>query len=528
MKRFLEDITEHWPDGFDFTDGAVRLLEGRCGSLTPDLKRQLKNTLFHPRGRLWFAPDTIASTPARGAVLADARRFVSDYGFVALSLLSSRLDVPDSKLRTDHDRESFAEFLLTPSFRIKHYPDASTEEAENLVLGNNESRNVPTEILAPFCAAVRAFIESRGGCASMDDLLAEFPNVDEGAMLGIMDRFAPDAIPEEDAKGNKSFKMLSEFYLPEDFGDSLKDAVTKASAEKVPPTASFFASALSKRYACNFAQDYALDPVYSLKWVIDAVWRKSSPDDPHFWNGDGAGARFVSKHEDSDGKENDEGEDEAESKWQEKSRIICEKFPGIVALDEYADFFVATFGLSRITAYAHVCAFFVRIDPTRAITVKAFEEKSSWTEADGAALESALLDRMGNAPFLPLASLPESFFDSLPTVSFDGVPLRWTHELLEGITWHFAPSIPRMNYYASWNLVSTFVLPPRVLDSNGSFPADFPTEVDYVLGIYCDRNRRSRSVDGAFAFLRDNAVRVRLRGSLRKHIKAFLAKREDA
>ncbi len=531
MKRFLDDIREHWPEGFDFSDGAVRILEGRCGALAGEMKKQLKSAMFRRRDKLWFPADAVAPLSLRKQAVERAKDLLSEWGFFSTVVVADLFDAPDIRLRDDRDREDFMAFLLPPEAGCLRLDQGA---AQIVVPCKGRTRDSIQQALdeynsiaSDYAQRVRSFIAEAGGTASYEDVHEAFPNLGDDSLLDLLDEQAPDIVPEANDDGDfAGFKLLSEFYLPDDLGSVLLSVIERGEKDGRVLSSSFLNTELGAHYGCDFATDYALDPAYSLKWALEAVYR-ALPNAPHrVWDGKGAGARFVRSGDEDDSAPTESADadsaGEQESKWDEKYRLVCEKFPGIVTLEEYADFFVKSFGLQRLTAYAHVSGFFVRLDSARAVTKKAFEEKSSWTDADGEALESALRDRMGNAPFLPLASLPESFFDSLPAVSFERTPLKWTHELLEGITWHFAPSVPRMNYYASWNLVSTFLLPERALGPND----EFPNEVDYALGVYCDRNLRSRSVDGAFAFLRDNAIRVRLRGSLRKQIEAFLAKRE--
>lgn len=531
MKRFLDDIREHWPDGFDFSDGAVRLLEGRCGPLGGEMKKRLKSAMFRRRDKLWFPADAVAPSSLRKEAVSRAKELLSEWGFFSTVVVADLFDTPDVHLRDDRDREDFVAFLLPAEDGYLRLDQGAVQIVVSCRGRTRDSIQQALDeydsVASDYAQRVRSFIAEACGTASYEDVCAAFPNLGKDSLLELLADKAPDIVPEADDEGHfAGFKLLSEFYLPDDIAPVLLSILERGEKSGKVLSSSFINTELGVHYGCDFATDYALDPAYSLKWALEAVYR-TLPAAPHrVWDGKGAGARFVRSDDEDNSPPTEaaggESVGEHESKWDEKYRLVCEKFPGIVTLEEYADFFVESFGLQRITAYAHVSGFFVRLDSERAVTKKAFEEKSSWTDADGEELESALRDRMGNAPFLPIASLPESFFDSLPAVSFEGTPLKWTHELLEGITWHFAPSVPRMNYYASWNLVSTFLLPERALGPND----EFPNEVEYALGVYCDRNLRSRSVDGAFAFLRDNAIRVRLRGSLRKQIEAFLAKRE--
>jgi len=530
MKRFLDDITEHWPEGFDFSDGAVRILEGRCGALAGEMKKQLKSAMFRRRDKLWFPADAVAPSSLRKQAVERAKDLLSEWGFFSTVVVADLFDAPDIRLRDDRDREDFLAFLLPDKDGYLRLDQGAVQIVIPCKDTNRDSaRQAVAEydsVVTDYVRHVRAFIEKAGGTASYEDVHAAFPNLGEDSLLDLLAIKDPDIVPETDGNGDfAGFKLLSEFYLPDDIAPVLLSVLERGEQAGKVLSSSFINTELGVHYGCDFATDYALDPAYSLKWALEAVYR-TLPDAPsRQWSGK-AGARFVraddgGKPSDSDGTDDNEPTIGRESKWQEKYRIVRERFPGIVNLDEYADFFVKAFGLQRFTAWAHAPYFFVRLDDDRAVTVESFKDKSSWSETDGAALEAALRDRLGNAPFLPLASLPDSFFDQLPEVSFDGTRLRWTHWLLEGIVWHFAPSIRRANY--GWqSFVATYVMPDSAVAAD---EADF-NSADYALGVYCARNPRNRSVDGAFEFLRENHVRFRLRASLRRQIEAFLAKAE--
>lgn len=532
MKRFLDDILEHWPEGFDFSDGAVRLLEGRCGVLTGSMKRELKSAMFRRRDKLWFPMDAVASPAIRNGVIELAKKFFAEWGFFSTVVVANLLDVPDVRLRDDRDREDFLAFLLPANkgfFRLDQslvqivVPCKGTD-SDCIQRAVDESDSVFTN----YTQRIHRFIEGAGGSVPYDEIHAAFPNLDEDSLLELLADKDPDIIPEADDDGIfAGFKLLPEFYLPDDIGSTLLAILDQGEKAGKVLSASFINAELGAHYDCDFETDYALNPAYSLKWALEAVYRKLQKAPSRQWSGKGASARFV-RTEDAERSSDtgDTGNTEAlgqgqESKWQEKYRIVCERFPGLVNLSEYADFFVKEFGLRRFTAWAHIPYFFVRLDDDRAVTVESFKDKSSWSETDGVALEAALRNRLGNAPFLPLASIPESFFDQLPDISFEGKPLRWTHWLLEGIVWHFAPSIHRTNY--GWqSFVATYVLPDSVVAAD---EPDF-NSADYVLGIYCARNPHNRSVEAAFEFLHENHVRFRLRASLRKQIEEFLAQAE--
>lgn len=209
MKRFLDDICEHWPEGFDFSDGAVRLLEGRCGSLSPGMERQLKAVMFRLRGGIWLVPDSVAPKEAIDTVLREADRSISDAGFVSIAFLAKAKVLERSRLSTENDRCAFVEHVLSSNgFTIAEHNGVKFATAGDSFSDGD---------FGNWCVLVRKAVEASGALPFAHLMQAPaFGNIDEDAAFALLREYEPKVIPEHDPDGGLQFKMLSEYYLPED------------------------------------------------------------------------------------------------------------------------------------------------------------------------------------------------------------------------------------------------------------------------------------------------------------------------
>lgn len=507
LASFSADIREHWPEGFDFSEGAMRLLESRCGKMSNRVKEALKAEMFHPRGRLWFCSETVASDEAREAAVETATRFVREWGLVAVRVLSDILDVPETKLRDVQEREAFAVFLVRQA-------GLSVCELEGRAYVTSAGASDEEETAEALCGLVREFIAEQGGVVQTERILEEFKNLDEQSLSDLMARWEPDAIPERDENGFLSFKLLSEYYLPEDFGAALKEGLARAEEEGTPPTAAWLTTFLSERYGCDFAVDYALDPAGALKWVISAVWQKDEANDLRRWNGEGARARFVPMDE-------HEG---ATSPPRDLPTQVEMAFPGVFTNEDFWQYSVGHYGLSdtraaKVAQLGYIAPCFVRLDRDHWMSVAAFRRATGWNDTISEAVAEVLREALGSSPMLPVASLGASVTDALPEVVLQGDDeprvLRWTPELVASVAALLCPGLHVANHGVA-PLAVTALLVPKPVATKDVFT--------YAMGLYCARNPHGRSVEGAFAFLKANSIAFRLTARARAEIEDYLVK----
>lgn len=493
MRRYMDAIAEYWPDGFDFSDGAVRLLEARCGRMTRKMEADIKSVLFRPHGKLWIHPECVADKEAFKNVSGEIEHAIDEAGFVSAAFVAAKTLEDAQRLRDDKERCEFVKFIARwNEWKVVGHGNMSLIAPEDF----NER-----EALSYYCDFVKECVQE--GMIRLETLTSApaFANVTQTEMVSLMREYEPTVIPERDADGDLSFKMLSEYYLPEDFDDAVSDVLAKAEVDGVSPTAAFFASAFSERYGCDFAQDYALDTAYSLKWVIDAVWSDhAETQPPRRWIGDGARARFALATGDTD----DDLPSQVES-----------AFSGVFTNDEFWDYASTNYGLAstkeaKIAQLGYLAPRFVRIDRDRWMSIDDFREAVGWDLDKSTAMAEVLRETLGSAPLLPMAALGATTLDALPEIGF-----RWTPELAASVAALLCPDVCVANHGAAPFAVTTLLVPRPI--SSGEI-------VRYVLGVYVARNPHERNVEGAFEFLQANNIRFRLTKNCRSEIESFLVK----
>lgn len=510
LERFATDIREHWPEGFDFSDGAMRLVESRCGKMTKGAKAALKAGMFHPRGRLWFCPENVAQAEVRDAVVAAAKQLVGVWGLVSVGVLAECLDVPGTKLNDLQEREAFGTFLVCRS----GFSVCKLEGGNYVTLAGGAAVEETAETV---CSLIREFIEDHGGAVRAEVILEEFKNLNERSLSDLMARWEPDAIPERDENGVLSFKLLSEYYLPEDFGEALEEGVARAEDEGTPLTAAWMAAFLSARYGCDFAEDYALDPAGSLKWAIGAVWHEAGKHCPRRWMGEGARARFL------EGKEQN-GENPPPLDLPSQVEAT---FPGVFTNEDYWQYTVGNYGLSdhreaKIAQLGYIAPCFVRFDRDHWMSVAAFRAATGWNEKTADTVTNVLRAALGTAAMVPVASLGASVTDSLPDLVLhandEDMALRWTPELVASVAALLCPGVCVANHGVAPFAV-TALLVPKPVSTKDVFA--------YAMRLYCARNPYRRDVREAFAFLQANNIRFRFTPRARAEIEEFLAREVD-
>ncbi|MBR3956341.1 MAG: hypothetical protein IKJ89_00640 [Kiritimatiellae bacterium] len=368
-----------------------------------------------------------------------------------------------------------------------------------------------------WCTLVRKAVEA-SGALPFAQLMQDpaFGNIDEDAAFALLREYEPTVIPEHDPDGGLQFKMLSEYYLPEDMETALREIVVAADNGGAI-TAAALCSALSQRYDCDFAQDYALDPAYSFKWVVDAVWRVNAKAEPRYWDGVGARARFVSV-----GYGNTEsGRQEAGGPRPQGDRPadlpsqVEVAFTGVFSNEDFWHYSTETYGLAssreaKIAQLGYLAPRFIRLDRDRWMSLADFRNAASWNETKANAMAEVLRNALGSASILPMATLGLTTLDALPAI-----PYRWTPELAASVAALLCPGCHVANHGTSPFAVTALLVPRPIA----------PDEViRYTVGIYAARNPHARSVEGAFEFLKANNIRFRLTRNCREEIETCLAK----
>ena len=198
---------------------------------------------------------------------------------------------------------------------------------------------------------------------------------------------------------------------------------------------------------------------------------------------------------------------------------IEEFYDGIFSSDDFWEYAAEIYGLNTTPAAKAAqirCLVqrFIRLDREHWISVHNFKRVSDWDMAKESSVASVLSTTLGNAPFLPVASMSESVLSSLPTLCLDGKPLSWTRELVASVAALLVPVVHVANHGVVPQTLTALLVQTHVPDE---------AVLDMALAVYCNQTTNNRSVEGAFAFLRDNYIRSRLTDNLKTEIRKYLS-----
>ena len=198
---------------------------------------------------------------------------------------------------------------------------------------------------------------------------------------------------------------------------------------------------------------------------------------------------------------------------------IEEFYDGVFSSDDFWEYAAEIYGLDTTPAAKAAqirCLVqrFIRLDREHWISVRDFKRLSDWDLAKESSVASILSTALGNAPFLPIASISESVLSALPILRLDGKTLSWTRELVASVAALLIPAVHIANHGVVPQTLTTLLVQTHVSDE---------AVLDMALSVYCNRNPRNRTVDGAFAFLRDNHIRSRLTDNLKTEIRQYFS-----
>ena len=198
---------------------------------------------------------------------------------------------------------------------------------------------------------------------------------------------------------------------------------------------------------------------------------------------------------------------------------IEEFYDGVFSSDDFWEYAAEIYGLDTTPAAKAAqirCLVqrFIRLDRDHWISVPNFKRLSDWDMAKESSVASILNSALGSAPFLPIASISENVLSALPILRLDGKTLSWTRELVAAIAALLIPSVHIANHGVVPQTLTALLVQACVPDE---------AVLDMALAAYCNRNPSNRTVDDAFAFLRDNYVRSRLTDNLKTEIRNYLS-----
>lgn len=276
------------------------------------------------------------------------------------------------------------------------------------------------------------------------------------------------------------WKLLDNFYLPEDMDEQVALIIDQIEAEGTSPSAMLIEAGLSQIYGGEFCVNFGIPDMSTFEQIVSTSYQ-------------GEKARVWKYHvfrRERDEMRNNVMDD------------FLQTQTGVFHESEFFDYAKRTRSLTNqgMLILTHLRTACIRLDRDHWIAKHDFLAGVTFSQADTEYISDRLIDMLGNWAFLPLGTLPVSFFESLPGISLHGKTCPWNAYLLTSYCCHCIPSLRIMNDEPSPYTVTAMLIP-----TEANLSGDV---IDYVLEVYLASGMMGSSAEDIFGYLKQHQVRM--------------------
>lgn len=489
ISPFISVLMTEFPEGFEFNDSSVRLLENAVGKPCSEAERkELKRVMFKRHDGIFLLQEMVAAPDTLTELKKRIEEYFSRYHAFSLSVLYdefadrlSALTNPDSDFRL---------FLLNAILpELPEGGDIFGRQQKQICISGSSSQQEVMEFLAE---QFREKLRENGDAVLMDELLSELPCLNLAAADDILRTQVPEAV-EIKMDGLQYWKLLESFCLPEDFSGILNENIGGIEQQGKIPSLQAVATGLEVQYGSDFREIYALDDDEVFRQVIF----KSIRNGDYTWKNN-----LLIKR--------------AEKRETNVADEFLQARHGIFEETEFFDYAARHRGLTNkgmliLTFLRCKC---VRLDQFHWIGLPDFEKLADFTEETAAKMTQLLKNRLGHQLFLPLGTLPSAFYSELPPIHIQDRPFYWNEYLLASIAEHKFHALQVVNTEPSPYTVTAMVL-PDVNDYDGE------DVIGFVFRALQRASKRFDSADQVFEYLKEHKVRMFRTKQLVERINSF-------
>lgn len=492
LSKFESVIQSDYPNGFDFSESAKRLVEAKVGTeFSMPVSGALQSRMFARKDGLWFFKNQIASQEVCSEVVKQVTDWLLEFGIVPLNRLGALLIGRSIHLEDEQALRDFAEMCV----------QCSKDGSEISIVGRRSNRfcflaSEGEEVARKrFAEKLRAILLERMDAVRIVELIENIPSITEDWLIENVSGFVPDAIVDDLGDGNYAVKLLEFYYLPENFGETLNATLSSLKASDEPLSSARIHSELNIQMGdADIFETYALSEM-SFRQIV-----KSYVPVNMRWRG----SILMT-------------ETDAENKSSLSFKETIEQhFSGVFSFEELMKFGRTIWGWkeeNRGWQRQQLWHGFIRYDANHWSSIGCLTAIPNWVEV--AQVVTQVLETLLNTrPFFSLAHVTRHTLDSLPTLIVDGHEWPWTPELLASVAYHCLSNVAVINHAKAPNILTTLLVPFGTKDESDG--------IGYMVKLYQQQSLGSATIDGAFEFLHENNVRMNNTRKLRQEIDTFL------
>lgn len=479
ISAFVADIKKYYPNGFNFSRSAIRLVEHRTGeTFSMRVQKAVKREMALWQNELWFFLSDILPEKDQEDLIVRANDFLEQYSFFSLTLVQDIFKRRHAHLPSQKVINGFIEVIL---FSV-HKNNISFSGGCTTRICFRKNTDIQ-QLITNIVSTVHAKLQEHGDSVRISELHESFPNLNakffEHLCKTDLSNAIIDFIDDEEA-----LKLICFYNLRDDFPNVIERIISQVENDNSSPSIRFFEIALNDYYQRDFREDYALTSDIAFMRVISYIYAQLNLNIPREW---------YKKNFYRVGQTN------------QPSVIdkFMQKVSGIFSEDEFLTFVRSTtFSKNKddMLVHSYLCPNFIHINSTYWSSVSFFKHAVEWSTPLENRLTESLLHELGNAPFLPISKLSYLFEDTLPELKIDMKTIRWTHELIASVAHLCLPSIKIINLTATPYPTTALLVPQNANIEQGI--------VHYMLNAYQEMTPYLSSIDDVFDFLKTNHVRV--------------------
>lgn len=473
---FRRELMKSFSNGVSFKKTSIRLIECASGrSLTPAIRRQLEREMFQRSEDVWLLTEMVTDETTIAQLAKCADDFLSKFQGFSLIVLwrdfESRLkNLPDG----EKDFANFFVHSIVP--RLKHKIQFSGRKTNQFCFLASKTE---VQVIDFLSRQLLSILNDARDAVPMTTILEKIPVLIRANIDQIIERTIPSAIVIE--HDSLEYLTMFEFLaLPDDIADKVTDVIDNIVDSGRSPSITLISKGLDDIYGVDLCESCGLDKAL-LQKIVSRVYH-------------GKSTRIWRHHVFQLGSEDIHDVN------------IVDEFllttTGIFDESNFFDYAMKTRGLTDRAML--ICSFLrrkcIRLDRNQWISTTTFSNCVDLSMEGVLTIGRRLRERLGDQPFLSLGTLPQSFFDSLPTILLNGNPCQWNGYFLTSYCCQCLSWLRIVN-----DEVSPYSITSMLLPDNAEIKVDI---VEYVMDTYQKLGMTARTADDVFDYLKGNLVRI--------------------